>query len=138
MNNIKSQSLDGVRLNYSKSVTDKNLCQEMITELSNVKNSSATHLAYLGSLQTIWANHVFNPISKLNTFKKGKQNIELAIQKEPNNVEIRYIRLSVQKNIPAFLGYQSSIQRDTEFITKHLHEVKSLVLQKNIKTLLNP
>lgn len=48
-------------------------------------------MAYLGGLQTIWANHVFSPISKLNTFKEGKKNIEQAIKKEPENVELRFI-----------------------------------------------
>jgi hypothetical protein len=93
--------------------------------------------AYLGGLQAIWANHVNNPISKLNTFTKGKKNIELALKKDSNNVEIRYIRLSIQKNTPAFLGYQSEIKMDQQFIEKNKHKVTSPTLKKNIDFLLN-
>lgn len=128
--------LNIVRANYNKVVSDKELCKKMIEELAETKNNPATHLAYLGALQTIWANHVFSPISKLNTFKKGKKNIEQAIKKEPDNVELRFIRLSVQKNTPSFLGYKSNINEDTEFIKKNRHRIGSEIVHKNINKLL--
>lgn len=129
--------LDEVRANYKKLVSDKALCEKFISELEKTKDNSARHLAYLGSLQTIWAHHVFSPISKLNTFNKGKKNIEQAIKKEPENVELRFVRLSVQKNAPSFLGYKSNVKEDAEFIRKSRHQVKTAVLQENIKAILN-
>lgn len=133
---FKATGLDVVRANYNKLVSDKELCEKMIVELVEIKNNSATHLAYLGGLQTIWANHVFSPISKLNTFKEGKKNIEQAIKKEPDNVELRFIRLSVKKNAPSFLRYKSNIKEDTEFIKENRQQVGSEILKKNIETLL--
>lgn len=128
--------LDTVRANYSKLAADKELCSDLLAQLEKNKNNSATHLAYLGSLQTIWANHTFNPASKLSTFNKGKKNIEAAIKKEPNNAELRFIRLSVQKNIPSFLGYQSNIKEDIEFIKSNRSQIKSNVLNQYIELLL--
>lgn len=128
--------LDEVRANYNNLVSDKELCEKMILELEETKNNSAIHLAYLGGLQAIWANHVFSPISKLKTFNKGKKNIEKAIEKEPDNVELRFIRLSVQKNAPSFLGYQSNIKEDIEFIKNNRSEIKSDILNKHIEPLL--
>ena len=120
--------LDKVRTNYNKLAADKALCKKMILALEETKDNSATHLGYLGGLQTIWANHVFSPMSKLNTFNKGKKNIEQAIKKEPNNVELRFIRLSVQKNAPSFLGYHSNIKEDIGFIKNNRGEIKSEIL----------
>lgn len=128
--------LNDVRANYSKYASDKELCRKMMAELSQTKNSSSTHLAYFGSLKTIWASHVFSPISKFNTFREGKQNIEQAIYQEPENVELRFIRLSVQKNSPSFLGYNSNIREDTEFIRKNMHRINSILLTSNIIQLL--
>src|SRR5690606_31524269 len=133
---FNATGLDVVRANYNKLVSDKDLCKKMISELAETKDNSATHLAYLGGLQTIWANHVFNPISKLNTFKEGKKNIDQAIKKEPDNVELRFIRLSVQKNAPSFLGYKSNRNEDAKFIKENRHQIGSEILQKNITTLL--
>lgn len=108
----------------------------MISELEKVKNDSAVNLAYLGGFQTIWANHVFSPIKKLNTFKEGKKNIEQAIKKAPDNVEIRFIRLSVQKNALSFLGYKSNVKEDEEFIRKNRNPEISEIVNKNIDELL--
>lgn len=133
---FKNSDLNEVRASYSKAVLDKKLCKKMIEELELSKEKSVIALAYLGAYQTIWANHVFNPLSKLATFKKGKNNIELAISKEPENVEIRYIRFSVQKNAPSFLGYNSHLKEDRDFLVKNKKNINSDLLQKNIETLL--
>ena len=133
---FKNSDLNEVRASYSKAVLDKKICKKMIEELELSKEKSVIALAYLGAYQTIWANHVFNPLSKLATFKKGKNNIELAISKEPENVEIRYIRFSVQKNAPSFLGYNSHLKEDRDFLVKNKKNINSDLLQKNIETLL--
>lgn len=128
--------LELIRSNYYKAVQDKELCEKMIAELTKTKDNSATHLAYLGSFQTISANHVFSPFNKLNNFKEGKGNLEKAVKKEPNNVEVRFLRLSVQKKAPSFLGYKANINEDTEFIKKNYHQIDSEVLQNYIQKLL--
>ena len=133
---FKNSDLNEVRTSYNKAVLDKKLCKKMIEELELSKEKSVIALAYLGAYQTIWANHVFDPLSKLATFKKGKKNIELAISKEPENVEIRYIRFSVQKNSPSFLGYNNNLKEDRDFLVKNKKNINSDFLQKNIETLL--
>ena len=133
---FKNSDLNEVRASYSKAVLDKKICKKMIEELELSKEKSVIDLAYLGAYQTIWANHVFNPLSKLATFRKGKNNIELAISKEPENVEMRYIRFSVQKNAPSFLRYNSHLKEDRDFLVKNKKNINSDLLQKNIETLL--
>lgn len=131
-----ANGLEEVRANYTQALSDEKLCKEMIAELEQQKSNSPTHLAYLGGLQTIWANHVFNPISKLRTFSAGKKNIDKAIKAEPDNPELRFIRLSVQQHAPSILGYRSNIREDSELITKAKHQIKSEIVQKNIALLL--
>jgi len=131
-----SNDLDEVRLNYSKCINDKNLCRKLMDELEKSKNISATHLGYFGGLHAIWANHVFNPIAKLNTFKDGRRMIEDAIRKEPRNSELRLIRLSIQKNAPSFLGYKSNIKEDEDFIRANHQKFDSETLLKNADALL--
>ena len=123
--------LDYVRSNYNKAVANKNLCARMIEDLKPVK-SEPLYLAYLGGLQAIWANHVVNPIAKLNTFREGRKNIEKAVLKEPNNVEVRFIRFSIKKNAPFFLGYYSNIKSDKDFLKMHRNEITSRTVLKNI------
>lgn len=127
--------LDDVRINYDKAVADIKLCAQMMETLEPMKNE-AIFLAYLGGLQTIWAKHTIVPLSKLNTFNKGKKNIEAAIKKEPSNIEIKFIRLSVQKNAPTFLGYNSNIQEDDNYIKLHQKEISSPIVKNRLNELL--
>jgi len=127
--------LEFVRSNYNKAVADKDLCASMIKDLQKYDNESIA-LAYLGGLETVWAKHVLNPISKLKTFNKGKRKIEQAVQKEPENIEIRFIRLSVQKHAPSFLGYNKNIKEDLFFIQTNRQEIKSQILLNNVDKLL--
>ena len=119
--------LEYLRDNYYKSVTDKQLCSNLISTLEKEKDNSV-YLAYLGGFQTIWANHTMNPISKLKTFNRGKKNLEKAVEMASDNIEIRFLRLSVQKNAPTFLGYHQHIETDEAFINNHLQDITSTSL----------
>lgn len=109
--NTQSMDMENIRANYDKAASDRKLCQTMIDEL-RTRTESSLHLAYLGAFQTIWAKHVVNPISKLKTFNEGKKNIEDAVISAPGNIEIRLVRLSVQKNCSSFLGHNKNIEED--------------------------
>lgn len=128
--------VDKARIYYSKAADDKSACNKIIKELEENKNPSALLMAYLGGYKTIWANHVLSPIAKLKTFKEGKKLIDEAVERESNNIEIRFIRLSVQKNAPAFLGYKSHVEEDEEFIRKNRNAVNSEIISENIDAIL--
>jgi len=54
-------NLDTVGTNYVYVLSVKQWCKKMIAELEKVKDNSVINLAYLGGLQTTWANNVSNP-----------------------------------------------------------------------------
>ncbi len=127
--------LETIRKNYSQAVTNKALCKAMINELSTI-NKKDEYLGYLGAFQAIWANHTINPINKLSTFNKGKKNIEKAIKNKPNSVELRFVRLSIQKNVPRILGYNENIAEDETFVRNYLSSIQSNILKKMCQDIL--
>ena len=132
----RALSLEDVRQNYQSAVKNKSICRNMIQHLE-MNPKSNVYLAYLGAFQTIWANHTFNPIDKINTFNKGKINIEKAVKLSPNDVEIIVIRHSVQKNCPGFLGYNDNLIEDKLFINKNRGSITSPNLNSMVDKLLN-
>ncbi|MFD1553715.1 hypothetical protein DNU06_10020 [Putridiphycobacter roseus] len=58
------------------------------------------------------AKYAFWPTDKYANFKMGKKYIDLIIQLNPNEPELRIIRYSVQSNVPAFLEYKSNLEAD--------------------------
>lgn len=130
-----ADNLESVRSRFEKATVDRNTCAALIRELS-ADRPTPTHLAYLGALQAVWANHVFNPLEKLNTFNRGKRNLEQAVALSPENPEIRFLRLSVQIHSPAFLGYRQAIDADKLFVARHLPAIQSAVLRNMMNKLL--
>ncbi len=128
-------TIDELRSNYPKAIDHKEICLNMIEKLED-SEMTATQQAYLGGFQTIWANHVFNPIQKLKTFNKGKKNIEEGIRRDPNNMDIRFVRLSVQMNCPAFLGYNQHIDSDRKILEDQMPIISSLKLKEMVQGLL--
>ncbi|MHC0443302.1 hypothetical protein [Flavobacterium sp. 3-210] len=133
--NEPSIDLEIIRANYQVAISDKKLCKKMIENLKSSSDNSIK-LAYLGAFQTIWAKHTINPISKFNTFNKGKKNIEEAVRLDPKNLEIRIIRLSIQSNCPSFLGYRNSIEGDKRMIQSQFKSIVSVHLKKMLSGLI--
>ena len=127
-----AQDWETIRRHYPLAVGDKKICQKHIIDLGE-NPKSALQLGYLGAYQTIWANHVFNPIAKWSTFKKGKNNLENAIQMDADNIELRWLRLSIQSNIPGFLNYNDHIKEDKYFIKVNHKRIKSAYIQQQIR-----
>lgn len=128
--------LDRVRSHYGELASNKAICMELNQALTVSQRTSTIHLGYLGAVQTIMANHTANPINKLKTFKKGRQLIEESIQMDPKNAELRFIRLSIQKKAPSFLGYRGNIAEDAAYLRKYKETIASQMVRKNVNELL--
>ena len=90
--------------------------------------------SYVAMLTFIKAKYLINPLKKLKYFKKGCALMEEAVRLNSNDIETRFLRLSIQYNIPHFLDYNKNKKEYSEFIKKHLKEMadenlKSLILQ---------
>ncbi|MCB0824227.1 MAG: hypothetical protein KDC09_16135 [Bacteroidales bacterium] len=101
---------------------------ELSTMLENQDVSDdVVLLAYKGAAQTTLANCKKTPFSKLSVFNEGKDDLEKAIQEDPDNVEIRFLRYTIQTNIPGFLNYNNK-EEDRKFILDRLtlHNISSV------------
>ncbi|WP_156809756.1 hypothetical protein [Riemerella columbina] len=82
------------------------------------KSKVETYRGYEAVGYFFMANHVFNPIKKLQYFKKGRNLLKAAIEAAPNDLELRVLRLKSQEEMPSILGYSSDINADRVFLKK--------------------
>ncbi len=117
---MNAQDLNEIRSEYPKAVESSEVANKLNAALASVKTpSKPILLAYKGAASTLKANFAKSRSDKKEFFKEGVSLIESAIEAEPSNIEIRYIRMSVQENSPRFLGYHKNIEEDKEFILKN-------------------
>lgn len=105
-------------------------------ELHKERNDLAIE-TYRSVIWFLWADYYFNPFKKWGCFLNGKKSLELLVKSNPNNIELRFLRLTIQENIPAFLGYNDSKIEDRQFIERRLSEIADNDLQTRILNYLN-
>src|SRR5690606_26727800 len=98
----QSINLDNVRKDFNKGVKDENLCKK---HLQSLKAQAKTPLekGYEAAFHMFMAKHTANPFKKMSYFKDGRKLLESQIKIDPNNTELRFIRLCIQYHIPDFL-----------------------------------
>ena len=122
-----------VRDLFYQAATDKSAAEKFARVMSVVdNNSSPVLLCYKGVAEMIQAKHVFSPFSKLNKFKNGKLMIETSISRDPEGLELRFLRFSIQSNLPGFLGYDKAIEGDKLRLLKGYSGIKDIELKKRI------
>jgi hypothetical protein len=128
----KSPEIEDVRVLFHKAESSQKVCVELIELLEpyNEKNN-ALFLGYRASATMLMAKHLINPFSKLSYFKKGKLMLEKAIEFDQKNVELRFLRYTIQTNVPSFLNYSEDKKRDKLFLLQSLNSLNDQKL-KNI------
>ena len=100
--------------------------------LSEANEDNALLLGYKGAAQMMMAKHVINPLSKMSHFSKGKKAFSKAIEDQPSNVELRFLRFSVQSETPEFLGYKDNLEEDKKMLFLNIDAMKDRELKKMI------
>lgn len=111
-----------LRKKFYLSVSDGTAAKIFLSELSSKGSNQLPLLnGYKAAMLMVMANHVYNPYSKLRYFLDGKKELEKAILLDPNNIELRFIRFSIQTNVPSFLGYADNKEEDRDYMLQHIH-----------------
>lgn len=115
-------NLHDIRKDFNKGVQDEKLCKKYLSVLQeNAK--SPLEKGYEAAFHMFMAKHTSNPFKKMSYFNGGKKLLEKQIKSDPNNTELRFIRLCIQYYIPDYLGYKSNIEEDKNFLVANLHKL---------------
>jgi hypothetical protein len=131
---IVNNDLSLMRAHFEKiSIKEEYVTQ--LKELSLKKNDieSSIKLAYYASAIMASAKYKFNPASKLSTFNTGKKILENSIKTDSLNIETRYIRFTIQNNVPSILGYKQHLINDKKYLLNNIYKIKNTDTELYIK-----
>ena len=106
-----------LRRHYQQAAIDKAAGENFYQLLADYQAENGLVLAYKGAAQAIRARDA-SMFNKLGYVQDAAKTFEQAVNLDPQNPEIRFLRFSVESNLPPFLG-----------LSKHLDEDKTLLLQ---------
>ncbi|AZA48182.1 hypothetical protein EG346_08220 [Chryseobacterium carnipullorum] len=106
--------IEALRNSYAKANLSNANTEAFINLAEKQSGSDAVTNGYKAAAQIMEAK-----ITKKNRkalVKTGATSLESIIKSNPNTIELRVIRLSVQENIPKIVGYRGSIKDDKAFL----------------------
>ncbi|MDR4953006.1 hypothetical protein REB14_12555 [Chryseobacterium sp. ES2] len=122
--------LEALRNSYAKANESNTNTQNFIETADKQSGSDAVTVGYKAAAKIMEAK-----IAKSNRkslVKTGATSLEAVIKNNPNNAELRLIRMSVQENIPKIVGYRGSLKDDKAFLLNN-YSKQNTALKSYIK-----
>jgi tetratricopeptide (TPR) repeat protein len=123
--NAQDKAMQELRPHYMTTLQDADNAPDVYEKFLEVDNPSAKVLAYKGALEAIMTRTTWNVFKKLSYLRKSEKSFEKAVELAPNDMEIRFMRMAVQFEIPEYLGFSEDLETDKAFVVKHISNFKA-------------
>jgi len=123
-----------IRQNIGEVFKTDSVCTKMYEAFEKTDISSNNILlGYKGAVELGMARHHPNVFKKMGFFNDGKEKLEKSIEKDPKNLELRFLRLTIQTHLPTFLGYSDNKENDKKFVLAELEKSPSEDFKKRVR-----
>ncbi|RZK31194.1 MAG: hypothetical protein EOO63_04795 [Hymenobacter sp.] len=106
-----------LRRHYEQAAANKEAGEKFYDLLHGYKEQNALVLGYKAASEAIKARDA-SMLNKLTYVQQAAHTFEQAVVLEPNNAEIRFLRFSVESNLPPFLGLSKHVEEDKAFLVE--------------------
>ena len=95
-----------LRRHYEQAAASKEAGEKFYDLLHNYRDQDALVLGYKAASEAIKARYV----------QQAARTFDQAVALAPDNAEIRFLRFSVESNLPPFLGLSKHVEEDKSFL----------------------
>ena len=127
-----SGTITDLRLQYHQGVYKEEIANSLDANLKGINNKTAIQSGYYGANKMVLAKFAFWPNTKYSLFIEGKNLLESAINRDQKNIELIYLRYSIQLNSPDFLGYNQNKESDKKFLVGNVKLISDKDLKERI------
>ncbi len=132
----KNKGIDELQKAYSKVKSDSATCAKLYEKVTKENSTDNTVICYKGAITAAMANFAKSKSEKLKLFKEGKNLMEQAIAKDSTNIELIFLRFTIQSSCPKILGYNKQIESDKTLILTNFNSITSAALKNGISSFL--
>jgi hypothetical protein len=104
-----------LRRHYEQAAADKQAGEKFYKLLQDYAGQDALTLGYKAASEAIRARDA-SMLNKLTYVQQAAHTFEQAVTLDGNNAEIRFLRFSVESNLPSFLGLSKHVDEDKAFL----------------------
>ncbi|MVN78067.1 hypothetical protein GO988_17190 [Hymenobacter sp. HMF4947] len=104
-----------LRRHYEQAAADKAAGEKFYNLLHDYQQQDALVLGYKAASEAIKARDA-SMLNKLTYVQNAARTFEQAVSLDPSSAEIRFLRFSVESNLPPFLGLSKHVEEDKSFL----------------------
>ncbi|MBD2715432.1 hypothetical protein KBK19_10330 [Microvirga sp. STR05] len=119
MSDATPYSLPNLRRQYQQAASSKEAGEKFHKLMAAYDQRNAVVLAYKAAAEAIRARDA-SMFNKLTYVQNANKQFEEAVKLDGDNAEIRFLRLSVESNLPSFLGLSGHVDEDRQFLVETL------------------
>ncbi|WP_354580209.1 hypothetical protein [Hymenobacter sp. UYP22] len=108
-----------LRRHYQQAAASKEAGEKFHKLMASYDKQDAVVLAYKAAAEAIRARDA-SMFNKLTYVQQAGKLFDQAMKLDGNNAEIRFLRLSVESNLPSFLGMSPHVEEDRQFLVSTL------------------
>lgn len=123
-------SLNDLRTKYEAAIQQGNAAEQFWDQLKDYDGLEGVTMGYKAASRALLAKHAWNPYHKLSYLKESMKLFQNAVQLEPENIEIRFLRFSTQHYLPDFLNENKNLEEDKTILMTYFPDYKEHGLEK--------
>lgn len=124
LSDLAAQNLAQLKKAMVLAVEDDAITDSLYKELSALNSNDPLIWAYIATLDGLKAKHSWNPYNKLKFVSRSQKLIAKAVEAKPDDLEIRFMRFSLQHYTPEFLGFSKNLEEDRQAIARLFEQRK--------------
>ncbi len=113
-------NIPNLRKKLMQAIDSKPTTDSLYKSLGLIQQRSGLLNGYMGALQALKAKHAWNPYFKIKYLSNCEDTFKGAVAQDPHNIEIRFMRFSVEHNVPGFLGYTKNLKTDKQEMIRQI------------------
>ncbi|MFD2786626.1 hypothetical protein [Hymenobacter rubripertinctus] len=112
-------SVSQLRRQYQQAAANKEAGEKFHKLMAAYTEQNAVVLAYKAASEAIRARDA-SMFNKLTYVQQASKQFDQAVKLDADNAEIRFLRLSVESNLPGFLNLSQHVEEDRQFLVRTL------------------
>ena len=97
---------------YAQAVQTEEAARQFHATLKTYTGANATVLAYRGVAEALQARYAWSPLAKLRAVRGADKLFSRAVAIDVENIEIRFLRFTVEMSVPHYLGFSQHLAED--------------------------
>jgi len=119
-----SEDTNQIRSQLEKAPFDEEVATNLLNNLRGMEDKDALHTAFLASAEGIMCIHTASIFKKMKYANNAIEKADEAVHLDANDYEIRFIRFTIQSQIPKIFGKSSDLKQDKEYLIDNFNSTQ--------------